>query len=84
MPSHNPLGDHPNADGFGCHATAEDGTLDVTADPAQRRAYVTSGLPVSVASNVYRDREEFCQSAQAISDADRVREALCYTELVFS
>ena len=45
-------------------------TLDVTVDQEQRRAYVTSGLPVSAASNVYRDRDQFCQTAQAVFDAD--------------
>jgi hypothetical protein len=45
-------------------------TLQVAADQEQRRAYIASGLPVSAASNVYRDREQFCQTAQALFDAD--------------
>src|SRR5690606_28650175 len=35
--------------------------VEMTPEPSQRKAYVASGLPVSVASNVYRDREQFLQ-----------------------
>ena len=45
--------------------------VEMTPEPSQRKAYVASGLPVSVASNVYRDREQFLQYAQFLSDADK-------------
>lgn len=51
--------------------------LDSTPDPEQRKAYVSSGLPVSAASNVYRDCDRFLQHAQLISDADNSLKSIC-------
>lgn len=40
--------------------------LNSVQDSQQRKAYVFSGLPLSVASNLYRDREEFIAQAQNV------------------
>jgi len=40
-------------------------------DPGQRKSYVASGLPVSAASKMYRDRDQFVQSAQVVFGANK-------------
>jgi len=50
--------------------------LDNTPEPEQRKAVVSTGLPMSAASNVYRDREEFCEQAQLVADAEQSWEAI--------
>ncbi len=40
-------------------------------DSAERKAYVASGLPLSAAKNLYRDKNEFLQKAQEISAAEQ-------------
>lgn len=39
-------------------------------DSSQRKAYVSTGLPLSSAKNVYRDKEAFIQQAQALIEAE--------------
>lgn len=50
--------------------------LDNTPEPEQRKAIVSTGLPISAARNVYRDRDEFCRQAQLVADADQSWEAM--------
>lgn len=45
--------------------------LDSTSESDQRKAYVSSGLPISAASNVYRDHEQFLKNAQLVLDANK-------------
>jgi len=45
--------------------------LDGTPEPEQRKAYVSTGLPMSAAGSVYRDREDFCEQAQRIADSEQ-------------
>ncbi len=45
-------------------------------DPAERKAYVATGLPLSAAKNLYRDRDEFLQKAQKIADAEQSMQAI--------
>lgn len=45
--------------------------LSSVQDPQQRRAYVSSGLPLSVATNLYRDREEFIARIRNIIDGGK-------------
>ena len=52
-------------------ATRAKQIVSATPEPEQRKAYVASGLPVSTASNVYRDREKFFQYAQILSSTDK-------------
>jgi replicative superfamily II helicase len=51
--------------------------LDSTPEPEQRKAYVSSGLPVSAASNVYRDRDQFIHEAKLVSDAGKSLQSIC-------
>lgn len=39
-------------------------------DQTQRRAYVSTGLPLSSAENLYRDRENFIQQSQELIESD--------------
>jgi hypothetical protein len=39
-------------------------------DSIERKAYVATGLPLSAAKNLYRDRDVFVQKAQEIADAE--------------
>ena len=39
-------------------------------DPTERKAHVATGLPLSAAKNLYRDRDIFVQKAQEIADAE--------------
>ena len=50
--------------------------LDDSPDSTQRKAYVSTGLPISAAKNVYLDREEFLQRAQVVADAERSTESI--------
>lgn len=50
--------------------------LDASPDSTQRKAYVSTGLPISAANNVYRDREEFLQRAQVIADSEKSTESI--------
>jgi replicative superfamily II helicase len=52
-------------------ATRAKQIVEMTPEPNQRKAYVASGLPISAASNVYRDREQFLQNAKLLFDADK-------------
>jgi hypothetical protein len=58
-------------------ATRARNLLDSTPEPEKRKAYVSSGLPVSSASTMYRDRDEFIQWAQSILDADKNPHSIC-------
>jgi len=51
--------------------------LNSTPDPEQRKAYISSGLPVSAASNVYRALDQFLQHAQSIYDAGKTLQSIC-------
>ena len=51
--------------------------LDLTPEPQQRKAYVSSDLPVSTASNVYRDHDQFLRNAQSVSDAGNNVQSVC-------
>ncbi len=62
-------------------ATRTRWVLNATPEPEQRKAYVSSGIPVSSASKLYRDRDQFLHHAQLISDADRSQQSiLCFIE----
>ncbi len=50
--------------------------LAVTPDSEQRKAYVASGLPISVASNVYKDLGLFVESAQYLNDSKKSLESI--------
>lgn len=52
-------------------ATRARKVIEMTPEPSQRKAYVASGLPVSVASNMYRDREQFLEYAKLLHDEDK-------------
>ena len=45
-------------------------------DPAERKVYVATGLPLSAAKNLYRDRDEFLEKAQEIADAEQSMQAI--------
>ena len=45
-------------------------------DSVERKAYVATGLPLSAAKNLYRDRDEFLQKAQEIADAEQPMQAI--------
>lgn len=45
-------------------------------DSVERKAYVATGLPLSAAKNLYRDRDEFLQKAQEIADAGQSMQAI--------
>jgi len=45
-------------------------------DSTERKAYVATGLPLSAAKNLYRDRNEFLQKAQEIADAEQSTQAI--------
>lgn len=42
----------------------------------ERKAYVATGLPLSAAKNLYRDRDAFLQKAQEIDDAEQSMQAI--------
>ena len=50
--------------------------LDASPDSTQRKAYVSTGLPISAARNVYRNREEFLQRTQVVADAEKSIESI--------
>jgi hypothetical protein len=45
-------------------------------DSTERKAYVATGLPLSAAKNLYRDRDVFVQKAQEIVDAEGSTQAI--------
>jgi len=45
-------------------------------DAVERKAYVATGLPLSAAKNLYRDRDVFVQKAQEIADAEGSTQAI--------
>lgn len=45
-------------------------------DSIERKAYVATGLPLSAAKNLYRDRDVFVQKAQEIADAEGSTQAI--------
>jgi len=45
-------------------------------DSTERKAYVATGLPLSAAKNLYRDRNEFLQKTQEIADAKQSMQAI--------
>ncbi len=45
-------------------------------DSTERKAYVATGLPLSAAKNLYRDRDVFVQKAQEIADAEGSTQAI--------
>lgn len=51
--------------------------LNSVQDPQQRKAYVSSGLPLSVAANLYREREEFIAQAQNVIDHESSPLSIC-------
>lgn len=44
--------------------------IDDTPDPSERKTYVATGLPLSAAKNVYRDRKVFIEYAQVLLEAE--------------
>ncbi|MGE4285099.1 MAG: DEAD/DEAH box helicase [Phycisphaerae bacterium] len=44
--------------------------VDACPDANERKAYVATGLPLSAAKNVFRDREVFIQCAKVLDDAE--------------
>lgn len=50
--------------------------MDAIPDVDQRKAYVSTGLPISVAKNVYRDRDMFLEQAQYVADAEMSEESI--------
>lgn len=52
-------------------ATRTKQILETTPEPQQRKFYIASGLPISTASNVYRDRELFWQNTQLLLDSEK-------------
>jgi replicative superfamily II helicase len=50
--------------------------LELTPNQNQRKAYVTSGLPMSAATKVYLDREQFIRAAQEVLDAENSPESV--------
>ncbi|MDZ7860951.1 MAG: DEAD/DEAH box helicase [Candidatus Krumholzibacteriota bacterium] len=51
--------------------TRAENILRTCPDSGERKAYVVTGLPLSAAKNLYRDRDEFLQKAQEIADAEQ-------------
>ena len=45
-------------------------------DSTERKVYVATGLPLSAAKNLYRDRDVFVQKAQEITDAEGSTQAI--------
>jgi len=56
--------------------TRAEAILRTYPDPAERKAYVATGLPLSAAKNLYRDRDEFLHRAQKIADAEQSMQAI--------
>ncbi|MDL1982184.1 MAG: DEAD/DEAH box helicase [Deltaproteobacteria bacterium] len=50
--------------------TRTEAILRMCPDSAERKAYVATGLPLSAAKNLFRDRDVFVQKAQEIADAE--------------
>ena len=50
--------------------TRADTIIRTCPDSTERKAYVATGLPLSAAKNLYRDRDVFVQKAQEIADAE--------------
>jgi hypothetical protein len=50
--------------------------VDSIPDVDQRRAYVSTGLPISSAKNIYRDREMFLEQAQHVAKAEKSEESI--------
>ena len=49
---------------------------DSIPDVDQRKAYVSSGLPISAAKNVYRDRDLFLEQAQYLAHTEKSEESI--------
>jgi hypothetical protein len=50
--------------------------MDSIPDVDQRRAYISTGLPISSAKSIYRDREMFLEQAQHVANAEKSEESI--------
>lgn len=57
-------------------ATRARQVLDATPDSGQRKAYVSTGLPISAAKSVYRDRDSFLEQAQHLADDEKSTQSI--------